>query len=99
MNEVRNLPELDSRTTRQFYNSSHVPFEPEPNALRIQYNNKAEFKRAAKLFGLMDDFKVCGLVFAVLVPSIMLTLSSFLPLSLSLPVRSRACRAPVTKAL
>lgn len=59
MSEVRNLPELDPRTTRQFYNSSHVPFEPEPNALRIQYNNKAEFKRAAKLFGLMDDFKVC----------------------------------------
>lgn len=29
------------------------------NAVRIQYNNRNQYKSAAKNLGIMDDFKVC----------------------------------------
>lgn len=40
---------------------SSAPVDPiggNRKSIRIQYNSRDQFKKAAKVFGLMDDFKV-----------------------------------------
>lgn len=39
---------------------------PEESAVRVQYTTKDDFKRIAKMLGIMDDFKVVGCVFVSL---------------------------------
>lgn len=58
---VASLPTLTNVIVNKDYrNQTRSPFEPHINekSIRVQYNSKDEFKKIAKHYGLMDDFKV-----------------------------------------
>lgn len=57
VSEMRSLPIAEAPV------SASPPATVDPiggnrKSVRIQYNNRDQFKKAAKVFGLMDDFKV-----------------------------------------
>ena len=53
ISDLKSLPSLEQEPKDET-NSSDV----HAKSLRIQYNTRDQFKKAAKLYGLMDDFKV-----------------------------------------
>lgn len=51
----KNLPNVEHKNQ-----SENLFFSPlfDKHSVRIQYNSRNEFRKAAKMFGLMEDFKV-----------------------------------------
>ncbi len=67
VSEVKGLPLIDQPpakpvevipATKSHNSSATTDDAAAVRSVRVQYNTKDQFKKAAKLFGLMDDFKV-----------------------------------------
>ena len=62
MSELKSMPMVDIKTPSidqlVANNLNGTTLAVSNKSIRIQYNTLQQFKKAAKMFGLMDDFKV-----------------------------------------
>lgn len=60
--DVKVLPNADENDYLPISSANSTENNPSPlfskHSVRLQYDSMDQFKKAAKLFGLMDDFKV-----------------------------------------